>query len=120
MKLIFIALMSMAIPPQQWIPWPQNGTVYLDPSLCPDKCYPLVNGVGQLLDPDVVVLSGGGLAEDSGLKKAKSDSQAASSQAILNKQIQLKALATKLNSGLGNTADKDQAIILMMQDKYGN
>lgn len=70
-SILFLTSNCFASPPDQWINWPSDGSVYLQRPACPGACYNIVvNGVLQ--EPTVSDLLNGQIVESSA-KKAKRD-----------------------------------------------
>lgn len=120
---IFFSLSAGAGMPQHWVTWPLNGTLYLDQSLCPGKCYPIVSG-GAALDLDVVKLdvASGTLVVDQvkadAKAKALADAKAAADQIANDQKARQDAYAALLDATPGTLTNVQRDRILIDYAKW--
>jgi hypothetical protein len=98
---------------QHYTPWPPNGTLYLDPSICPEPCYPAVLN-GKLLDLDCCNLVDGSLVEDAAKVSAKKLAKESEKAEKLAKQ-QARRDAIHAAKDAGTIKDLKAAVLALIE-----
>lgn len=112
MKYLIVLLLSsvaFAETPQQWTPWPANGTLYLLESACPKPCYPLLKD-GAILDVEVLSLRGGVLSVDPAKQAAKLERLRAEAALAAQKAAEKAAAIQRLKDADPKTMDDAKAL----------
>lgn len=106
---------------QHYTPFPPNGTLYLHESACPGVCYPMLQGDGTLLDPEVVELKDGKLVVSPMKKAAKDAAQIAKNSADAAKKARLDALRAKIKGDVSaiNSVAELKTLVLEMAEILG-